>query len=54
MQRNISNNVQLGQSLNSLKDSSGIESVDYSAGFSNMLNKLDLSFYMIADLWMLI
>ena len=41
MKRNINNNVQLGQSLKPLKDSLGVESVDYSADFSNILNKLD-------------
>ena len=41
MQKNISNNVQLGKSLNPLKDSLGVESVDYSADFNNMVNKLD-------------
>ena len=40
MQRNISDNV-LGQSLNPLKNSFGVESVDCSADFNNMLNKLD-------------
>ena len=33
--------MQLGQSLNPLKDSLGVESVDYSADFNNMVNKLD-------------
>ena len=41
MKRNINNNVQLGQSLKPLKDSLGVESVDYSADFNNILNKLD-------------
>ena len=54
MQRNISDNVQLGQSVNPLKDTLVVESVDYSADFNNMLHKLNLNFYMIADLWMLI
>ena len=31
MKRNINDNVQLGQSLKPLKDSLGVESVDYSA-----------------------
>ena len=33
--------MQVGQSLNSLKDGLGVESVDYSADFNNMSNKLD-------------
>ena len=41
MQRNISDNVQLGQSVNPLKDTLVVESVDYSADFNNMLHKLD-------------
>ena len=41
MKRNINNNVQLGQSWKPLKDSLGVESVDYSADFNNILNKLD-------------
>lgn len=41
MQRNISNNVQLSQSSNPLKDAMGVESVDYLADFNNMLEKID-------------
>ena len=51
MQRNISDNVQLGQSLNPLKDSLEVEPVGYSADFNNMLNKLDK---LMVNLWMLI
>ena len=38
--------------LNPLTDNLGVKSVDYSADFNNMLNKLNLNSYMIADLWM--
>ena len=40
MQRDISN-MQLAQSLNLLKDSIGIESINYSVNIKNMLTKLD-------------
>ena len=33
--------MQLGQSLNPLKDSLGVEAVDYSPDFNDMLNKLN-------------
>ena len=39
MQRDISNSMQLAQSLNPLKDSIRVESTDYSVDFKNMLTK---------------
>ena len=37
MQENISNNVQIAQTLSPLKDAMGVETVDYSTYFDNML-----------------
>lgn len=41
MQLQINDNVQLAQSLNRLNDVVKVQSIDYSADFNDMLNKLD-------------
>ena len=41
MQFQINDNVQLAQSLNPLNDVVKVQSIDYSADFNDMLNKLD-------------
>ena len=41
MQANVSNKVKLGQSLDPLQDATGVDSVDFSADFDNLLKKLD-------------
>ena len=41
MQRNISDNVKLGQPLDPLKDATGVDSVDFSGDIDHLLKKLD-------------
>lgn len=41
MQLQINDNVQLAQSLNPLNDVVKVQSIDYSADFNDIFNKLD-------------
>ena len=54
MQFQINDNVQLAQSLNPLNDVVKVQSIDYSADFNDMLNKLNYDSYICKELWILI